>query len=367
MNRLKLLLACAIVGIIVASVYYLFESAVHNSITYIWTGLFHSESDRLLVIPLAVVGALIFFGLQHRYDRKSENHESHGLGGEPISPTLTNLGIILGLGYLSLVVGAALGPEAVLVPASVLVGTGLGLRFFKHDNAAIKALGAAAITALMAAFFHSYIIGILSVYLVMQTTKVRLSLQLLVIAVIASVSSYLTLQIIDPTDHYFYFPVFTWRIAVIDVVFGLVLVGAGYIATFALKYAHQLVVGYRERAKLTAWVQLATIAGLGISLFYLLGGPLVEFTGNLSIAPLINQAPALGGIGLVIIITVKLLVIGWSKAMGYRGGLIFPMIFVASAMTAFVQLYVHNLDIGIGIIAAVIGLLAAERRARILL
>ena len=367
MRKLRILLACVVVAILVANVYYLFESAVHHSITYFWNDLFATQTDRVLVIPLAVVGALLFFGLQHRLDRKSENHEGHSLGGDPIDPTLRNLGIILFLGYFSLVGGASLGPEAVLVPASVVIGTGLGMRLFKRDEEATKALAAAAIMALMAAFFHSYIVGILSVFLVMQVSKAKLSAQLLIIAVIASVSSYLTLNVIDPTNSYFNFPAFTWRIAIIDVLFGLVLIGAGYAATFALKHAHSLIVHYRERSKLTTWVHLALVAGLGMSLFYLLGGPLVEFTGNQSIAPLVDQAPTLGGIGIVIIIIVKLLVIGWSKAMGYRGGLIFPMIFIASALAALVQLYVHDLNLGAGMIAAIIGILAAERKAHILL
>jgi H+/Cl- antiporter ClcA len=367
MNKLRLLLSCAIVGILVANLYYLFETAVHSSINYVWTNLFSSQTDRALVVPLSVVGALVFFGLQHRFDRKSEHHQSHSLGGEPINPTLRNLGIILGLGYFSLVGGASLGPEAVLVPASVLVGTAFGLRLFRRDEEAIKALAAAAIMALMAAFFHSYLIGILSLFLVMQTAKMKFSLQLLVIAVIASISSYLTLNVIDPSNSYFNFPVFTWHVAIIDVLFGLVLIGAGYAATFTLKHAHTLIAQYRERAKLTNWVHLAIVAGLGVSLLSLVGGPLVEFTGNQAIGPLIDQAPALGGIGIIIIILVKLLVIGWSRAMGYRGGLIFPMIFIASALAALVQLYVHDLDLGVGLIAALIGILAAERKARILL
>lgn len=365
--KLKLLLSCILVGIVVALVYAVFEAAVRNSINHIWITIFNSGNLRYELLLLAVIGALVFFGLQHRLDPASENRESHGMSGEPISPTLRNLAIILGLGYFSLVGGASLGPEAVLVPACMLIGTGLGLKLFKDQDLAVKALAAASMMALMAAFFHSYIIGILSVFLVTSQAKVKLSLQLLVIAVISSLSSYLTLTIIDPKNHYFNFPAFNWKVALVDLLAGLVLIIGGYIATFALKRAHSLFRDLRSQAKFTAWWQLAIVAGLGLSLFYFLGGPLVEFTGNQSIAPLIGQAQALGAIGVSLVLVIKLLVIGWSKAMGYRGGLIFPMIFVASALTTLLQLYFHDLSFGVGLIAALAGILLAERKAKILL
>jgi H+/Cl- antiporter ClcA len=366
-DQLKLLLSCIPVGIVVALTYFLFEAAVRNSIHYIWISVFNSQNLCYEVLPLAVIGALIFFGLQHRLDPGSQNYETRGLGGNPITPTLKNLGIILGLGFLSLVGGASLGPEAILVPASVLIGAGIGSRLFKTNHEASQGLAAAALMALMAAFFHSFIIGVLSVFLVMQQSKTKLSPGLVLVAVVSSASSYLTLHLIDPSNRYFNFPVLTWRVAFIDLFVGLILIVAGYLATYALKYAHSAFVRLRSRASLSQWWQLAIAAGVGLGLFYLLGGPLVEFTGNESIAPLVAQASSLGIIGVLIVLLVKLLVIGWSKAIGYRGGLIFPMIFVASALTSLLQLGFRDLSFGTGLIAALSGILMAERKAKILL
>jgi H+/Cl- antiporter ClcA len=366
-DKVRLLLGCILVSILVALTYFAFEAAVRNSITYIWNTVFDTQTLRYEVVPLSVIGALIFFGLQHRLDPASENHEKHGLGGEAITPTLRNLAIILGLGFVSLVGGASLGPEAVLVPACMLIGGYVGLRFFKGHDLAAKALAGAGLMALMTAFFHSFIIGILSVFLVTGQTKSKLSPQLAVIAVLSSVTSFITLNIIDPTNRYFNFPPFNWKLALLDLTVGLVLVVAGYIATFALKEAHSGFVRFRSQARVSSWWWLAVLAGLGLSLLYLLGGPLVEFTGNQSISPLLDQAPSLGIAGVLIILVIKLLVIGWSKAMGYRGGLIFPMIFVASALAVLLQLCFHHLNFGIGLIAAMIGILLAERKAKILL
>lgn len=366
-DKLKLLIGVVLVAIGVALTYYVFEQAIHHSINYIWNDLFDTANDRYLVVPLSIVGALLFFGWQHYLDPKSENHEEHSLGGDPINPTLRNYLIILFIGYFSLVGGASLGPEAILVPACTIVGTFTAVKLFKNNKLAAQALAAAAVMALFTAFFRSYIVGILSVLLVAKIANTKPNAQLLLIAVVSSATAYLSLNLIDPHQSYFNFPTFTWEVILIDIFVGFGLVMVGYLSTYALKYAHEFFVGLRADAKFKKWWQLALVAGLVMSMFYLIGGPLVEFTGNESIAPLIAQAPSLGIASLLLICVVKILVIGWSKAMGYRGGLIFPMIFVASSLVAIAQLLYSDVNFGIGLIAALIGMFAAETKAHTLL
>ena len=365
--KIKLLLSCILVSLLVTLTYYLFEYAIHHSITYIWNTVFDTQNKRVLVIPLAIVGALLFYGLQHYLDPKSEKQESHGIGGDPIKPTLNKLILVLLIGFFSLVGGASLGPEAILVPACMIIGGYVGLKLFKHDANLAKALPAAAVMALMTAFFHSYIIGILSVLLVAKIAKTKVNIQLIIIAVLSSVTAYLFLNFIDPKNSYFNFPHFTWKIALIDITMGVALIVAGYISTFILKFIHTVVVSLKNRVNLSNWWLLAMVAGIGLSLIYIIGGPLVEFTGNESIAPLIKQASSLGLWGVFWIFIIKLLAIGWSKSLGYRGGLIFPMIFVASSLVAMSQLLASDVNFGIGIIAAVAGMLIAEKKAHILL
>jgi len=366
-KQLKLLLGCIIVGIVVALTYYLFESAVRHSIDFLWDTVFDSENKRLLVVPLSIVVGLLFFGLQHWLDRKSENTESHGLAADGIKPSLRMIAIILILGYFSLLAGASLGPEAVLVPACMVIGLYLGTKLIKQDEKAPKAMAAAAIMALMAAFFHSFIVGVLAIFLVKKEAKIEITLPLVVIAVLASASSFLTLNFIDPSHRYFTFPDFSWKVAAVDFLVGIVLVAAGYLATFSLKYVHHYIKMFRTMTKQIVWWRVALIAGSGLSILYLLGGTLVQFTGNESIGPMLARASTLGILGLVWIVIVKIIVIGWSKAMGYRGGLIFPMIFVASTLVAISQLLVKDVNFGVGLLFALAGILTAEKKAKILL
>jgi H+/Cl- antiporter ClcA len=367
MKKLITLLSCIIVGILVAVTYYLFELAVHSSISYVWDTTFDTENIRYLVIPLSIVISLLFFGFQHFLDPKSEKGEEHGLGDSNIIPSLKNIFVVLFIGYFSLLAGASLGPEAILVPASTIIGSYVALKLFKKDVKASKMLVAASIVALFTAFFHSFIIGMLSLLLIKKISGVKISPQLIVVGVLASSGSYFTLQIIDPSNSYFTFPEFDLRVAVIDIIAGVLLVMAGYIATFALKYAHQYIVMFRTKTKIKIWWKQALIAGLGLGILYILGGPLVEFTGNESIVPLIDQSASLGASGLIVILVVKLIAIAWSKAMGYRGGLIFPMVFLACVLVAISQVYFVDSNFWAGFFAAMIGILAAEKKAKILL
>ena len=366
MQRAKLLLSCALVGVFVAVTYFVFEAVVRNSIHYLWDTVFDTENARLMVIPLCLSLSLLFFGLQHYLDPKSEHHESHGLGGEAFTPSLKTIGVILLLGFFSLVAGASLGPEAVLVPASMVIGSYVGVKLFRKDQHAVKALAAAGIMALMAAFFHSFLVGVLSVLLVTKQAKIKVTPPLLLVSVVASASAYFTLRVIDPSNSYFHFPPFSWKVAIIDIVAGVFLVVAGYGTTFALKYLHNFVRLVRIRSNSNTWWKLAIFASVGLSGLYLLGGTLVEFTGNESIMPLISRATSLGALGVFGVLIIKLCVIAWSKAMGYRGGLVFPMIFVASSLTVLSQFAFKDASFGTGLIAALVGILAAERKAKIL-
>ncbi|MES2631057.1 MAG: chloride channel protein [Patescibacteria group bacterium] len=366
-TNLKILIVCALVGILVALVYLVFEAAVSHSTVYVWDTLFHSDTYRLMVFPLAIILGLLFFGLQHWLAPGSDKKETHSLGGEPIKPTLKNLGIILVLGFFSLLAGASLGPEAILVPASVLVGSFLGIKLFKQNKQIAGLMAGAAMMALMAAFFHSFFVGLLSVLLVAHQLKTPINAKLIVVAIIASAASYATLQLIDPSNTYLVLPPFSWEAAITDILVGGILIVLGYLSTFGVKYAHAGVEKIRSFMNLNSWWKLGLFASTGLAIIYFIGGSLIEFTGNKSIAPLAEQATSLGLFALIVILIMKIIAIAWSRAMGYRGGLIFPMIFVASALVIILIHIFPSAHFGVGLIAALVGILAAEKKAKILL
>ena len=363
MKKLGLILAVIVVGIGVAITYHVFENIVHAGIDLVWYEWFDTDNNRLLVVPLAFVLSFVYFGLQHALDEKAEQNEEQGLG-HMAKPTLSGYVKVLLLGFFSLLAGASLGPEAILVPACMMLGALAGARISK-DPHVIKLLTAAGIIALFTAFFHSLIVGILSVLLVTKQAKTTLSPVLLLTTVVAATTSYATLTLLSG-DKFLSLPHYNWRINAATLVISVVLAGTGYVMIFGMEYAHKAFKKIQDKIQRKDWFIRASAAACGLSILYLLGGPLVEFTGNNAIVPLFNEAASLGLVGLVWVLAVKIAAISWSKAAGYRGGMIFPTIFLAAVMIAMVQLYVNDFNMIYGLVAVLAGTFAANAKTGIL-
>lgn len=364
MHKFRLILAAALTGILVALTYHVFEIAVHGSIDLIWYEWLNTDVYRWLVVPACLVITLAYFWVQHVLDPSSENRQDKGLG-ENLPPTFLGYVKVLFIGFFSLVAGASLGPEAVLVPACMIAGGLVATKLFDPESRAVKVITAAGFIALFTAFFHSIIIGILSVLIVTKQIHVKLTAPLAAIAIVAAVSSYGTLKLL-PSEPYATLPSYSWNINATTLIWSTVLAFAGLVSIYFMNGLHVGFEKLRRLTKHTQWWFKGAVAATGLSALYLLGGPLVEFTGNKSIIPLLDQAAGLGVLGLTWIFVIKLAAIGWSKSMGYRGGMIFPTIFVAAVLVAIVQLYVHDFNFIYGIIAVLIGAFIANNKVKIL-
>jgi H+/Cl- antiporter ClcA len=359
-----LLLAIIVVAVAVALTYFYFEAVVRNSIDYVWDTLFSTDTRRLLIVPLCFVIGLVFFWLQHHFDPASETHQSEGLGEAP-SPTVMNFVKVIGLGFFSLLAGASLGPEAILVPACIIIGGYVGASFFKTDKLAPKLLGMVGFVALLAAFFNSFIAGMLGLLLVTKQVHIKLNAVLVVVAALASLITVYVLKLLS-SKAYAKLPPSHWKLSLSSLLVLAGLIAAGYVAIYAMHGIYTLVVPLRGKLASQAWWVRWLVASSGLSILYLLGGSLVEFTGNESIVPMLNQAAKLGVVGLLWILVVKLAAISWSKGLSYRGGLAFPTIFVASVLVAIAQHYFPNVSFILGLIAVMAGAIAANRKVKIL-
>lgn len=364
MRKVYILVLAAIVGVLVALTYFIFEQLVHVSIDFVWDHVSHTNELRLLIIPVGLALSFAYFAAVHYIDPKSEHTEAEGLGHIPPA-TLTNYGKVLFIGLLSLLAGASLGPEAILVPACMIVGLLAAQRFMKGDKEAMALLSGAGFIALFAAFFNSFIVGLLSVYLVIRQAKTKLSMPILLIAIVSSAASTLTLWAIRGRG-LVDLPPMDWGLSLLGIV-ALALVGlAGYLSVVFLKFIHDTVGRFHSPfTSKTPWWLNAIYGSLGLSVIYLLAGPLVQFTGNESIQPLIELSPDLSLVTIAFIVIAKIIAIAWSKAMGYRGGLIFPTIFVMTGIILIASSiapvnYIYGIAIGF------VGVFIADRKAQIM-
>lgn len=364
MRNIRLFICLVIVSAGAALTYFVFEWLLRVSIHEIWQEWFNTSDQRWLVVPVSLVLGLIYFGLQHKFDKPSEGHEEHGLGALP-NPSLTNYAKVLVIGLFSLLAGATLGPEAILVPASLIFASVVGVRLLKSNKQESGLLAGAAVIALFTAFFHSFFVGFISVLLVAKLAKSKLGALLMAVAFVASGVSYLTLWLVNGRALIHFSPD-SWSVNAVSFVWFVPLVIAGFATTHAIKATHDAAEKIYKLAGLQTWWLHAVVASFGIAGLYLLGGEYVQFTGNEEVEPMLAHAEALGAASLIWIAVVKITLIGWSKAIGYRGGLIFPLIFVLTVYCAVAQSISSDLNMFYALVAGLIGAIVANRKLRIL-
>ena len=346
----KLLIDSIVIGLLVGAVYFIFEHAVAKSLDFFWDDLLDTDNDRLLIFPIILVMSGFFFYTKHRFlmsGKKEIDPEKH--------PTESMLGIVLVVGFFSLSAGVSLGPEAVLIPACLIVGSFVAKKLGSKDITTYAYIG---FIALFAAFFSSVIAGVLGIYLAMQKTTLK-PLEIIG-GLVASVATVIFLNIFEK-DNFFNFPEHEWEITLPAVLGILALLGFGFLTVKLLAVLRSYLGKAFRRERKLVWYKQAFIASAGLAVLYLAGGTLVQFTGNESIIPLVSDS-SYTLLGLVWLFIIKVLAIAWSREAGYMGGMIFPMVFVATIVVTITQEFATSLTLIVGIVAFMVGAMHANRK-----
>lgn len=363
MDKLKIILGSVIVGIGVGLIYFFFEAAVSGAIDFIWNETFNIDDHRLLIIPLTFIGTFLFFGSQHLLDSSAENKESEGLGEIP-KASAANIVKVLLIGFLSLVAGASLGPEAILVPASVLFGIMLAPRVSSSKQIS-KLFTLLAFVALFTAFFDSLIAGFAGLWLALDRSKAKADTSIILLSFISAGSTLWILNILE-SDAYLTLPDQEFSFSITSVLLLIAAVLAGYLLLHLLEKIMNFTKDKLNPNTIKPWYIKATIIACGMSLIYTIGGPLIMFTGNEAVKPMLNEADSLGIAGLIFLAVVKMIAISWSKVGGFRGGLVFPNIFVAATLSAAASMYFADHHIGLGALMIILGMLIANSKKHVL-
>jgi H+/Cl- antiporter ClcA len=89
---------------------------------------------------------------------------------------------------------------------------------------------------------------------------------------------------------------------------------------------------HKLNAKLP-WLLSASIFGLVLGLLYFIGGQSVQFSGSEGLKLLSENVAQYSAMALLGLILVKLLSTSWSITTGYRGGIVFPSIYMGVALS----------------------------------
>jgi H+/Cl- antiporter ClcA len=370
--RLATLVAVAIgIGVIDAVAFVVFEAVIDDGSDEVWNTLARTDQTRWLVIPLAIVLSICFSFVvrlvgQSRYVEPETDLLAEGIPSE--SATLASIGVIFLVGAVSLIAGASLGPEASLVALSLAIGSWLAGRSRAGDDT--KALVVASVGALLVAFLGSLVPVLIPLVLLRQ--QKMWTARRAVLAVVAGVAAYITLFVIQlgSTDGYGTIPAST-DVGVHDFITALVL---GVLAVFVARGFHRLVGFFLAITKrldtVLPWTLSAALFGAGLGIVYLAGGQTIEFSGQAGTKMLLERAATYSAIALGGLALAKLTATAWSLTTGYRGGVVFPSIFMAVATGLFVSSAAGSLGgpgVVVGVVAGILTALTGAAFAIVLL
>lgn len=328
MNKLlKVLIAAILIGLLNAFSFLVVEFIDKEGTNFIWNTLLGTDTNRILVIPVAIIFSIIFSSVIILLKQKRiGNVEIDLLENREIKETkIKDILIVFLIGSTGLLAGASLGPEGVLVAISSGIGIYIAQKTKKIEAA--KLLILSSVGALLVGFFGSLLPILIPVFILYKKEK-KIIPQHLIPPIIAGLSTYLSLYIIKngeigfgtiPTGS-------SYNLQDIIAAFILGIIGA-FFALLIKVLINKFELITKKIDKLH-WLLGASIFGAVLGILYFLGGQPTQFSGAEGTAMLL-EGNGYSLTLLIIMLIAKFLATSWSLPAGYKGGLVFPSIFMA--------------------------------------
>ena len=332
MAKIKFIFIALFIGIINALFFIAVEFIDTRGTNYLWNEFFNTDENRLATIPVAIFLSIIFSAVILLLKQKRIGKaETNLLSDEEVESTsVKDIFRIFVIGCAGLLAGASLGPEGVLIAISSGIGIWLAQRAKKMETA--KLLVLSSVGALLVGFFGS-LLPILIPIIILYKKEKKLVTGHIIPPIVAGIGTYITLDIIKsgnigfgsiPTGSTYNFQ---------DLIGAFILGIIGAIIAFLIKkLIGKFEIITKDINSRTHWIVSAAIFGGVIGTLYLIGGQTIEFSGKEGTIMLLQNNSYSIGILILIVIT-KLLVTSWSLPAGYKGGLVFPSVFMAAALS----------------------------------
>lgn len=330
MKRHRVWLLAVVIGAVNAVLLRVFELAANDGTDALWNGLFRSDAYRWVVVPLAVgLSLLLTLVVRVLREKRVVPPETDMLAHAGEGPaSLAAIGKTLGVGLASLLAGAALGPEAPLTASAATLGAWAAGK--TNIDPLKQLLMLASVGALLVAFLGSMAMALVPLLLLYKQKQLRVMPIGVVLA--AGLSAFGVLQLIDHAHPGYGAAPTIPSAAPRDIVVAL---AVGFVAAglaIALQRLITSFAGWARRIDIhMPWPVSAALFGLVLGGLYLVGGESIEFSGSAGSKMLLAGEAQYGIAALAGLVLAKLLATAWSKAAGYRGGLVFPSIYVGIA------------------------------------
>ena len=361
-------LAALIIGIVDAIVLYLFELVGIEGTEWLWNDLLGTDEQRWRVFPVAVVLGLALTAVYKLVKVKRVKETSGDLLEELQDPpsTLASIGAVLLVGAVSLLAGASLGPEAALMAFSAGFGAFIAARMKAGTDKQVLVL--ASVGALLVAFVHSILLVLIPLLILWQGAKragrkVQLrQVAIILLAGVAAFGAIYGIRVLTGAPGVGLIPALP-ELVTHDYVIAILLGFVSGLLALALNYLVKLfsqtsLAVMNARFPGSEWV-FGAVAGLALGFLYYAGSPVVEFSGKIGTEMLVDNFAQFTAVTLIGFILIKLMATAWSAGTGYKGGLVFPSVFIGVAMgLLFTQLFPEFGGSG-AVIGAISGMLTA--------
>jgi H+/Cl- antiporter ClcA len=347
-----------VIGVASALSLLVFEGAAHRIEHLLW----HRLPDALDVghgagwwtFAVMTIGGLIVGVVLH----VAPGHGGHdpateSLFGDPIS--LRAVPGLLIAALITLSIGVSMGPEAPLLGAS-----GAALAFVaSRRNAPAQGLIGLGVAGMLGAMFGAPI-GAAFAFMELVPASGKQLYEKLFPLLVAATSGALTLTLIA-TRPRLSAPLPPLRdFLVIDVVSAFVIgaiacaIGVGF--GYALRWMHPIV----HRVPV---IHRLAIAGAALAGIVVVAGEVVMFSGQREMTTLLLESGDMSDGRVLLVAGAKLLSLAIAVAVGFRGGRIFPAVFVGLALGVFIHAIIPGIPLTLAAGAAMVGILIAFVRA----
>jgi H+/Cl- antiporter ClcA len=362
---IRLLALAALMGLLTAAVTFVFIVLVHEATKLVWVQAASVVGlpAPVLTILICTLGGLLVGLLVRAFGDHTaifgEIMQEFGRTGRfnyRAAP-----GILL-TAIVSLVSGASLGPEAPLADATGGIGTWLAERM-RLDPRETRSLSFSGVSGMLGAFITAPVGGALLALESAQGGASGLALYFWTLFPSLLSASVATVVFVALSGSFFgtiyVFPEYlpSLRHLLQAVPLGMLGGFVGVLFFLVLRRLQALMTPLKDRVVLRG---LIGGLGLGVAGAFL---PLVLFSGEEESLVLIEQAAEIGVPMLVLLAGAKLLVTGLGLATGWKGGYIFPILFVGVALGLAVNLVLPQIPVAVAVSAAIAGALAAALRA----
>lgn len=350
------LVPAALVGVAAGLALLVFEGAVHLIEHLLWDRLPDSldgaEGSRWWMFAVLAVGGLVV-GVVLRFVPGHGGHDpaTEGLMGEPMP--IRHVPGLLVAALLTLAFGVSLGPEAPLLGTSTAVLGWLALR----RGAEPQGLAALGMAGLLGAMFGAPV-GAAFAFIEFVPQAGRALHDRLVPLFVAATAGSLTVVFVATRPQFLADFDAPRAFIAADLVSAALIGVLGAIVGLAIGWALRVVHPLAQRLPVVARL---TVGGVALGALAAAAGELVLFSGQRELTELVSDTSLdAGDVALVTIVKVCSVLV--AMAVGFRGGKIFPAVFVGAGLGLVVHALVPGVPMVLACGAAMVGVVLAFTR-----